>query len=370
MRIEARVPDEVLQRIRAPFRRLDAAGAKPERIDPPVIQPLDLLLDLSGEAMRERLFVVQGEDGSEACLRPDFTVPVVRHHLARAQAQASYYYQGQAFRIAPLGQAERHPSEFLQIGVETFGGAGDEVADAALAGLAWESALAGGRDDLSLRIGDVGFFRALLADIGVPDAIAHRLRRAFTRPRRLKAEIARASRAPAERGPLATASQIEAMWAQLGVEETGGRTAQAVADRLAARQAEDALPRLSDEQTRRIEDYLSISGPPDEVFKRLGDVARGDAFSQESRWWSLLIEQLPARGVPADRIVFDAGFGGPFSYYDGLVFEIVSDALGADAAVAAGGRYDTLLAQLAGGGDFRAAGCMVRPARAWNGARS
>ena len=360
MRIEPRIPDDVLQRIRAPFRRVDASGVKPERIDPPVIQPLDLLLDLSGEAMRERLFVVQGEEGAEACLRPDFTIPVVRHHLARGGSGASYYYQGQAFRIAPLGQGERHPSEFLQIGVETFGGAGDEAADAALAGLAWESASAGGRSDLTLRIGDVGFFRALLADIGVPEAIAHRLRRAFTRPRRLKAEIARASRAPASREAPPTAAQVEALWAELGVEETGGRSARDVADRLAAR--------LSAEQIRRIEDYLSISGAPDEVFKRLGDVARGDAFSEESRWWSLLIRQLPAHGVPANRIVFDAGFGGPFSYYDGMVFEIVSDALGPDAAVAAGGRYDTLLAQLAQGGDYHAAGCMVRPARAWNGA--
>lgn len=368
MRIEPRIPDDVLQRIRAPFRRTDASGAKPERIDPPVIQPLDLLLDLSGEAMRERLFVVQGEDGAEACLRPDFTIPVVRHHLARGGSDARYYYQGQAFRIAPPGQGERHPSEFLQIGVETFGGAGDEAADAALAGLAWESASAGGRSDLTLRIGDVGFFRALLADIGVPEAIARRLRRAFTRPRRLKAEIARASRAPASREAAPSAAQVEALWAELGVEETGGRGARDVADRLAARQAEDALPRLSAEQIRRIEDYLSISGAPDEVFKRLGDVARGDAFSEESRWWSLLIRQLPARGVPTDRIVFDAGFGGPFSYYDGMVFEIVSDALGPDAAVAAGGRYDTLLAQLAQSGDYHAAGCMVRPARAWNGA--
>ena len=76
MRIEPRIPDEVLQRIRAPFRRPDAAGRKPERIDPPVIQPLDLLLDLSGEAMRERLFVVQGEAGAEACLRPPGNISV------------------------------------------------------------------------------------------------------------------------------------------------------------------------------------------------------------------------------------------------------------------------------------------------------
>ena len=362
MRIEPRIPGSVLDRIRAPFRRPGPDGRKAERIDPPVIQPLDLLLDLSGEAMRERLFVVQGEAGAEACLRPDFTIPVVRHYVDRAQGAARYYYQGHAFRIAPAGQEDRHPSEFLQIGLEAFG---DETADADLAGLAWESAAAGGRSDLRLRIGDVGFFRAFLADIGIPDLIAARLRRAFTRPRRLKAELARASRPAASRAA-PSAAEIEARWTELGLEAVGGRTAAEIAARLAARQAEDALPRLSAEQVTRIEDYLSISGSPEAAFKKLGDMTKGDAFSAESRWWSLLIEQLPARGVPVDRITFDAGFGGPFSYYDGLVFEIVSDALGPDAAVAAGGRYDALLTQLSGK-TVAAAGCMVRPARAWNG---
>ena len=76
---------------------------------------------------------------------------------------------------------------------------------------------------------------------------------------------------------------------------------------------------------------------------------------------------IGAAGV-GDSITFDAGFGGPFSYYDGFVFEIVSTQLGPDAAVAAGGRYDALAAQLLGR-PIAAAGCMVRPARAWNGAK-
>ena len=111
----------------------------PERIDPPVIQPLDLLLDLSGEAMRERLFAVQGEDGSEACLRPDFTIPVARHLVEQGALNDRWYYQGQAFRIAPAGAQASHPSEFLQIGIEVFGGPDDASADAEIATLAWES---------------------------------------------------------------------------------------------------------------------------------------------------------------------------------------------------------------------------------------
>ena len=202
MRSEPRVPESVLDRVRAPF-----LVGKPERIDPAVIQPLNLLLDLSGEAMRERLFVVQGEKGAEACLRPDFTIPVARSYVVEAVGDAlerQYYYQGQAFRMPPASGGEDHPSEFLQIGMESFGGGG-ENAESQMAGLAWKSAMAGGRTDLSLRIGDVGLFAAFLEDIGTPEIIATRLRRAFSRPQRLKAELARAATRNPDAGRIAAA---------------------------------------------------------------------------------------------------------------------------------------------------------------------
>ena len=73
MSLEPPVPPEVMAAVRAPFTALDAAP-----IDVPVMQPLGILLDLAGEAMRARLFVVQSEGGEEACLRPDFSVPVAQ----------------------------------------------------------------------------------------------------------------------------------------------------------------------------------------------------------------------------------------------------------------------------------------------------
>jgi ATP phosphoribosyltransferase regulatory subunit len=46
-----------------------------------------------------------------------------------------------------------------------------------------------------------------------------------------------------------------------------------------------------------------------------------------------------------------------------VLFEVRGAALGEDRPVAAGGRYDGLIARL-GGGAGGAVGCMVRPARA------
>ncbi|HEX6867095.1 MAG TPA: ATP phosphoribosyltransferase regulatory subunit, partial [Caulobacteraceae bacterium] len=76
MRLEPAIPADALAKIRAPFVETGAAAT-----DAPVLQPLALLLDLAGEAMRSRLFVVQGEGGEEAALRPDFTIPIARVHI-------------------------------------------------------------------------------------------------------------------------------------------------------------------------------------------------------------------------------------------------------------------------------------------------
>jgi len=81
MRLEGTVPAEVLDAIRAPF--LAAGGV---RLEAPIVQPLSLFLDLAGEAMRERLFIVQSPNGEEACLRPDFTILTAKAHIEAGSA--------------------------------------------------------------------------------------------------------------------------------------------------------------------------------------------------------------------------------------------------------------------------------------------
>jgi ATP phosphoribosyltransferase regulatory subunit len=71
--------------------------------------------------------------------------------------------------------------------------------------------------------------------------------------------------------------------------------------------------------------------------------------------------------VPADRMRFTPALGHAFDYYDGVTFEVRSQALGDDRPIASGGRYDGLLGRLGGAQDARAVGCVVRPWRAFSG---
>src|SRR5690606_25218346 len=90
------------------------------RAEPAILQPAGIFLDLSGEDIRRRLYLVQDPEGRELCLRPDYTIPVCRDHILSGNGRpAGYCYLGPVFRYRP-GEA---PGEFIQAGVEKFGDA-------------------------------------------------------------------------------------------------------------------------------------------------------------------------------------------------------------------------------------------------------
>ena len=376
MTLEPPVPAEVLARIRAPFLGTGAALA-----DAPVIQPLGLLLDLAGEAMRARLFVVQGEGGEEACLRPDFTIPLARLHLASGEGDGRYVYEGKAFRVAPQGSDRAQ--EFLQIGLEAYGAGDAPVVDAEIAGLAWTAAAAGGRSDLSLMMGDVALFSAFVDALGLPPGLGQRLKRAFSRPGALQAELERArSGAPPPRQgdrlaallgglPEAEASAVlEDLWALAGIQPVGGRSAAEIAHRLTERAAAAGEPGLSAAQADLVTRFLAISDRPRAGLAKAARIAleAGADIDGALEAWSRRLAALISQGAPEARLTLATAFGRAFGYYDGFLFEVRSVALGEARPVAGGGRYDSLPLRM-GGADFGGAvGCMVRPARAWAGA--
>ncbi len=371
MRLEPPVPLAALAAIRAP---LAEAGAT--QVEVPVLQPLALLLDLTGEAMRPRLFVVQAEGGEELALRPDFTIPVARAHIDGGVLEGRYAYEGKAFRAAPAGSGRAE--EFLQIGVEVFGNGDPAVSDAEVAALAWRSASAGGRADLSITFGDIGLFAAFVDSLALAPALAARLKRLFTRPRLLAAELERAEVGetperivnPLDGVPEGHgAGALRQLWAIAGIEPVGARPPEEIVRRLAERAEASRTPSLSKAEAAAVRGFLAVSGPPGEALAQVRALAGPavEALDAALAGWERRLAGLAERGVPADRLTFAAGFGRAFGYYDGVMFEVRSAALAPERPLAAGGRYDGLPARLGAPASLGAVGCMVRPARAFAG---
>src|SRR6202451_4786389 len=106
------------------------------RIEPPVLQPAEPFLDLSGEDIRRRMLLTIDPDGRELCLRPDLTIPVSRAYLQSPAAgkPAGFCYLGAVFR-----HREGAAAEFLQAGIESFGRADKAAADAEMLALGLEA---------------------------------------------------------------------------------------------------------------------------------------------------------------------------------------------------------------------------------------
>src|SRR5947199_10777808 len=92
----------------APDARADALVAAFERagyrrVAPAILQPAEPFLDLSGEDIRNRMYLTTAPGGGEFCLRPDLTIPVSRDYLASPSAgqPAGFCYLRPLFRHRP-----------------------------------------------------------------------------------------------------------------------------------------------------------------------------------------------------------------------------------------------------------------------------
>jgi ATP phosphoribosyltransferase regulatory subunit len=334
-----------------------------ERIEPAVIQPAGLFLDVVGEALRARTYVFTDPDGAELCLRPDLTVPTCRLHLERhgdPDTPARYCYSGPAFRYQPAGADLAHPREFRQAGIESFAAADREGDDAAVLALTVQALREAGLDDLKIRIGDLGLFAALVQALPMPERWRARLKHQFWRPDAFRAELLRLTSGAAQATGLppdligsldpADPAGAEALVLEhiekAGHELIGTRTAAEIAERLmdeAADMREQPLPAAT---AALIEGYVAVKAPARETAARLARLVRGhgvdlfvglDAFERR-------LDLIEAAGVGVAG--FSAEFGRNLEYYTGFVFEIVAPGLGPGSPVAGGGRYDGLIAEV------------------------
>jgi ATP phosphoribosyltransferase regulatory subunit len=346
-----------------------------EHIAPDIIQPADIFLERSGEDIRARTFVFSDPAGNELCLRPDLTVPACRYHLSHAAdpaAEARYCYCGPAFRFPNEALS---PQEFTQAGLEWFAAPQAIAAEARVLKLAIQALEAVGLARLRVTIGDLGLFSALLVDTEMPERWRKRLRHHFWRPaafRELLEGFANAqSRRRTSISPLIdriggdddTLTLVEAELAIRGLPMVGGRDIAEIAARLDEKAADRRETPLSRAAADQLDTYLAIAGEASSADTRLAQIAAGQRFAAAREGYAGRLFEMEELGLNPRRFHFAAGFGREIEYYTGFTFQIEVEGENGPVAVAGGGRYDNLLADMGAATPVPAVGCAIHTDR-------
>ncbi|HEX5006937.1 MAG TPA: ATP phosphoribosyltransferase regulatory subunit, partial [Hyphomonadaceae bacterium] len=328
--------------------------------EPATLLPVEIVLELSGEAVRSRLCTFTDANGHEHCLRPDLTTPIARLVATGDLPVARYHASGRVYRLPPRGSND--PVEHQQIGFEWFGpseassGKSPEEDADALA-VALEAARAGGAASASVRFGDVAIYHAVIDELGFSPQWKDRLRRAFSRrkgPRELLEGVASGqTSAPALAVNIGLLPEkesvraVEQMLADIGAEPIG-RTVEDIAERLRDK-ARDRAPDTA--ASAALIRYLSVSASAGQSVAALQSFARetGLRLTAALDDFSRRLDLITRADPPAwNTAVFSAEVGRRFEYYDGFVFELSRDPA-FERPIVSGGRYDGLITRLSAG---------------------
>lgn len=361
---ESSDPGEIAEKLLA---SLVAAGYP--RAEPSILQPASVFLDQSGEDIRGRLYLVADAAGAELCLRPEYTIPVCRDYLASPDAgrEAAFSYCGPVFRQRP-GQS----GEFAQAGLESFGRADAEAADAEIFALTLEALSAAGLEAPQVRIGDAGLVGAFMEALNLAPAQLRRLKRGLMRGHSAAAIFDAPVAAPGvdHSGVLAALEGVDAQGARAlvrdllsiaGVATVGGRSTAEIAERFLEQSALRREPPAPQETRDLLDRFLAVKGDPDSASAELRALA-ADAkidLSAALDAFDLRTGFLAARGADLSSLAFATAFHRNLDYYTGFVFEARDPARTDDKPVAGGGRYDRLLKTLGAAQEIPAVGAAI-----------
>ncbi|MBO1025968.1 ATP phosphoribosyltransferase regulatory subunit [Ochrobactrum sp. SD129] len=332
-------------------------ASEAELVDIPLIQPADPFLDMAGEDLRRRIFLTENENGDSLCLRPEFTIPVCRNHIAlNAATPKRYAYLGEVFRQRRDGAAE-----FLQAGIEDLGATDEAVSDARSIADALACVHAAAPNaKLEIVLGDQSVFAGMLKALGLPQGWRKKLLRAFGDAHTMEAAFAeltgeqRTDPLPehlaglvAEGDEAGLARMLEAEMLEAGMSPGAGRTPAEIARRLIEKE-DLAAARFPSSALEVLKRFLSTRVSLEAATITLRAFAADNALDLSAvlQKFEARTDAIIAAGIHAEDIVYDASFGRPLDYYTGLVYEIRQAGGDKDMVLAGGGRYDRLLTML------------------------
>ena len=321
-------PEQIAETASDVFAR---TGARP--VDPAYVLASDVPLELSGEAVRARLCVFTDHRGNEMVMRPDLTLPVAGLEAERLASgrngPEAYTYAARAFRL-PASRDD--PMEFTQV------------------------------------MGDLAVFPAFVDALGLARVTTDLLKRAFRQEGGVAEVLANAPSAPevelahqlsAVQPDEANALFLDAL-RDRSIPMIGTRSVGEIIEGLAAKAAAVDAGGVPDDARRAVGALASVNCAAPETASALSDIAREHGLTERvAKRVDAIIAAVPQVGELGR---FRSGFGRRFTYYDGFVFETFAGSLNERQPIAAGGRYDGLIAGLSGG-RAKATGGVVRPDR-------
>jgi histidyl-tRNA synthetase len=384
--LEASIPPVKGTRDRLPtdFARLAALEAQAlksfelagyDRIDTPILEPVELHERKSGAGIVSKLFEVAGDASNRVCLRPELTAGIVRAYTLAEPAPSLPWrvsHAGPAFRRESNGRTDRL-REFHQVGIERLGDSG-AFADAEVISLAYWTLIRAGVMDPTIRLGHVGLILEILGRSGLPATAQSALVEMLSEAAADGGDVGSIGRGLdhfSEWLRQGSGSEIEEISLPVDAADDGGidrlfRTlVPVITGRRAGHEIIHRLCRKWDlghswlEGLERVRDQVraltSLKGPAVEVLDRLS--RDFEALAPESvASIRELVDTLGEHSIDLDEIELDLGFGRGIGFYSQMVFEIVIPTPDGPVEVCGGGRYDGLARVLGSDRDDRGVG--------------
>ena len=314
-------------------------------VEIPTLLPSDLLLDLYGEELNSRTYILNDPVKGNLMLRPDFTVPIVQMHIKSNKEKAQYCYSGKVWR--KQDHSSLRPSEYLQVGIEFFGGYNVAKEDAKLFSIINKAV---GLTHLKIVTGDLGILRSAINGLEVNNRCKKALLRQLWRPKRflqvLKYFSNSSSYLNSDKRQLIDLLNTGKLMEKLSSINPiiGFRTKKDILDRVSELSNDIEYNQLKGSDVRLLENILKISCPLSEASKNIKNLTYSHEYLKKS---AILLENrldcLAELDIDVKKIDFEVSFGRTsMEYYDGFVFEMGSTNKDNSIPFAQGGRYNEL----------------------------
>ena len=341
-------------------------------VDLPLVYNSEVFYETSGEDIRRRMFSFTNNSGDEMCLRPDLTIPTCKHFLENIDKfeNGQLCYSGPVFRSSLT--SNEHSLELNQSGIEIIFRDNSKISnyekEFQAINLAIETINQIGISDFSIRISSISLFNLFINSLDLPQRWKQRLLRHFYRRDYFDKLLNRISdgvgydkerKSNIIRDVFGDDKIINEEIKDILLNEdqlkTGSRTIDEIASRFNLKSESVVSSKQGKEIQKVINEFLSLNGPIEKIDDQMNkfmndfDIKRFDEGQK-------MLNQLSSNllKISAKPIYFDCDFGHSIEFYDGIIFEIISN-VNSDVLIS-GGRYDKLLNALEDQDQFSAVG--------------